>query len=149
MPGATVTIELEETPRTQTGDEKAHITLQPNPGERAIRIEEGVSGGEISRLYFAISTLITQNTTLLFDEIDANIGGETATLFGEKLRLLGQKTQIISITHFPQVARFADHHLKIHKSTEDSRTRTQITPLTPPMRQQELLRMLGGETAIL
>ncbi|GAB5411854.1 MAG: DNA repair protein RecN [Chlamydiales bacterium] len=144
MPGATVILELEKTPRAQTGDEKVHITLQPNPGERAIRIEEGVSGGEISRLYFALSTLITQNTTLLFDEIDANIGGETATLFGEKLRLLGQKTQIISITHFPQVARFADHHLKIHKSTHDCRTQTQITALSSRERQEELLRMLGG-----
>ncbi|MDX8431753.1 MAG: DNA repair protein RecN [Candidatus Algichlamydia australiensis] len=149
MPEAIVTIILEKSPRSATGDEKAHILLQANPGERAICINDGVSGGEISRLYFALATLINKKTSLLFDEIDANIGGETATLFGEKLHTLGRNAQVIAITHFPQVARFADHHLKILKKIIDNRTHTQIIPLSQEERQQELLRMLGGQAALL
>ncbi len=148
MAGAEVEIHLEKAERSTTGDEKAHFTLKANPGERAIRLEEGVSGGEISRLYFSLKTLLSkkeQLPTLLFDEIDANIGGETATLFGEKLQQLSEKEQIIAITHFPQVARFANHHLKIAKSTRQGRTHTQITPLASDERNQELLRMLGGQ----
>ena len=77
---------------------------------------------------------------MIFDEIDANIGGETATLVGQKLKAMGNQSQIIAITHFPQVARYADHHLQISKKEVNGRTLTEIHPLKSTEKETELLR---------
>ena len=82
---------------------------------------------------------------MVFDEIDANIGGKTASIVGEKLRLLGQHKQVIAITHFPQIAQHADHHLHVFKEEIDSRVQTKIIPLKDKDKKDELIRMVGGK----
>jgi DNA repair protein RecN (Recombination protein N) len=89
-----------------------------------------------------------QIPTMVFDEVDANIGGETAALLGERLRELGQKHQILCITHFPQVARAAHQHLKISKEEYEGRTLTRVDALEGDQRQEEIGRMLGGNLAL-
>lgn len=122
------------------------FSLAANPGEAPASLKEKTSGGELSRLLFAIKLLLKEAIpTLIFDEIDANIGGETATLFAKKLSALSSSRQILCITHFPQVARHADHHLLVAKSHQKGRTQVLINSLTPSQKEVELLRMLGGE----
>jgi DNA repair protein RecN (Recombination protein N) len=81
---------------------------------------------------------------LIFDEIDANVGGETAGIIGEKLKSLGTHRQVICITHFPQVASKADHHLRVYKVEKNGRTSSIIENLKNDERKKELTRMLGG-----
>ncbi|MCH9613636.1 MAG: DNA repair protein RecN [Chlamydiia bacterium] len=118
--------------------------LRANVGEKLVPIKERTSGGELSRLLFVIKVLLKESTpTLVLDELDANIGGETASLFGEKLRDLGKHRQILCITHFPQVAKHGKHHLCASKSTVNGRTIAQIKRLTDNERTAEIRRMLG------
>jgi DNA repair protein RecN (Recombination protein N) len=136
--------------RTHYGDDRIEFFLTPNVGEHRIPIKECASGGELSRLMLALQALLagkTQIPTLIFDEIDSNIGGETAVVVGEKLKGIGKKHQVICITHFPQVAKEAQHHLQIAKKELEGRTVTFVTLLDPKMRKQELMRMLGGKSA--
>ncbi|CUI17120.1 DNA repair protein recN [Candidatus Protochlamydia naegleriophila] len=135
--------------RTQYGDDKIEFFLQPNVGEHQIALKDGASGGEISRVLLALQTLLAgkeQTSTLIFDEVDANIGGETATIVGDKLKEIGLQHQVICITHFPQVANLAHHHIQISKVEKEGRTITQIQELDPASRQQELARMAGFKT---
>ncbi|MCB1116829.1 MAG: DNA repair protein RecN, partial [Chlamydiia bacterium] len=123
--------------------------LAANKGEAPASLKDQSSGGEVARYLFALKILLATRAglpTLIFDEIDANVGGETATLVGQKLKTLGKTTQVLAITHFPQVARFADHHLHIAKKEQGERTLTEISPLTSTEKDQELLRMLGGSS---
>jgi DNA repair protein RecN (Recombination protein N) len=106
------------------------------------------SGGEIARIYLALILVLNSEKigkTLVFDELDANIGGVTASFFGAKLKLLGKNRQIICITHFPQVASYASSHLLISKEIIGSGALTSIKTLNPNERKLELLRMVGGE----
>lgn len=133
--------------RSSKGDDRIEFMLQPNVGEHCMPVHECASGGELSRLMLALQVLLSgkkQTPTLIFDEIDANIGGETATIVGEKLRAIGAKHQVLCITHFPQVAKQAQHHFQIAKREVEGRTLTTITILDKVARQQELLRMVGG-----
>jgi len=94
----------------------------------------------------ALQTLLAgkeQTPTLIFDEIDANIGGETAFIVGQKLNEIGKKHQVLCITHFPQVAKQAGHHLQISKQEIDGRTITQVRALDKETKVEELERMLG------
>ncbi len=137
--------------RTTSGDDKVEFFLKPNKGEHQIALKEGVSGGEISRILLALQTLLAgreKTSTLLFDEVDANIGGETATIIGDKLREIGQQHQVICITHFPQVAAQAHHHLQVLKEEKEERTFTSVRNLDQISRQQELQRMAGGNTVL-
>ena len=87
-------------------------------GEKKIPIKDCASGGELSRVMLALQALLVGKEaipTLVFDEIDANVGGETASVVGEKLREIGTKHQVLCITHFPQVAKCAAHHIQIYK----------------------------------
>lgn len=139
-------IQLTPQKRTREGDERVEFYLCPNVGEHRIALKEGASGGEISRVLLALQTLLAgkeQIATLIFDEVDANIGGETATIVGDKLRNISQKHQVICITHFPQVASQADHHLQISKEEKEGRTVTLVQELGPISRQRELARMAG------
>lgn len=134
--------------RCRFGDDRIEFFLTPNIGEHRIPIKECASGGELSRVMLAVQTLLAgkaQIPTLIFDEIDSNIGGETASIVGEKLRRIGKQHQVICITHFPQVAKEAHHHLQISKMEQDGRTITVVTSLDAKMRKKELLRMLGGQ----
>lgn len=138
---------LSKQTRSRHGDDRIEFFLAPNVGEHRIPIKDCASGGELSRVMLALQTLLagkSQIPTLIFDEIDANIGGETAAIVGEKLRAIGENHQVICITHFPQVAKEAHHHLQISKKEKDGRTVTFVTLLDKKMRKEELTRMLGG-----
>ncbi len=151
MPQAKLKIQIQAGTRTLSGDDAILFWLAANPGESPGLVSEHSSGGELSRLLFAIKVaLADQNATptLIFDEIDANVGGTTATLIGEKLAELGSSRQVICITHFPQVASKAQTHFSVQKAQYQGRTTTQIKLLSSQEREQELLRMLGGQTTL-
>lgn len=119
--------------------------LRANVGEALAPVKDRSSGGELSRLLFILKVLLKESTpTLILDELDANIGGETAAIFGEKLKALGKHRQIVCITHFPQVAKQGSHHLRAAKRQHGGRTLATITELKGPKKAEELLRMLGG-----
>jgi DNA repair protein RecN (Recombination protein N) len=146
MPKAIFYIEVSSQKRSRTGDDKVEFLFAPNIGEKKISIKECASGGELSRLMLALQTLLAgkeQTPTLIFDEIDANIGGETAKVVGKKLHAIGLRHQVLCVTHFPQVAKCAQYHLQISKKEIEGRTMTQIEILNEKSRQKELARMVG------
>lgn len=132
--------------RSSLGDDRVEFFISPNIGEQEIPLRESASGGEISRVLLALHTLLADKgnrAALIFDEIDANIGGETAKIVGEKLKTIGANCQVICITHFPQVASQADHHLQTSKEEREGRTVTRIEILNRDSRERELSRMTG------
>ena len=151
MAGAEVIIEASPQTRQQSGDDLIQFFLKANQGELPGLVKEHSSGGELSRLLFAIKIALAEKNdtpTLIFDEIDANVGGKTASIIGEKLQELGKCRQVICITHFPQVASKSDHHFGVQKSEKDGRTLTEIKLLSKKEREQELLRMIGGVSIV-
>ena len=149
MSQSTFLIQVESQPRSVNGDDLVEFFFAPNVGEKTIAVRSCASGGELSRILLAIKVLLAdkeQITTLLFDEIDANIGGETATLIGEKLLELGEKHQLLCITHFPQVARAASTHILIEKVEIENRTITKTRLLDDQGRFDEWSRMSGEKT---
>ena len=146
MAKAEFNVKIDKQKRSREGDERIEFFLRPNIGECQIALKDSASGGEISRVLLAFQTLLAgkeKMATLIFDEVDANIGGETATIVGDKLREISQEHQVVCITHFPQVARQADCHLKIAKEEREGRTITLVQELDAPSRRQELARMAG------
>lgn len=121
-----------------------------NKGHAAYPLHKIASGGELSRISLAIQvTTMQANDTIpiiVFDEVDVGIGGATAQIVGRLLKQLGQNAQVLCVTHLPQVASQADHHLYISKVSKDDTTHTQITPLNQSARIKEIARMLGGIT---
>jgi len=152
MPSALFEVVLVNEARSSFGDEAVHFYLTPNRGESRVRIQDAASGGELARLSLALKcTMMDKNPvgTILFDEIDANIGGETATIVGKKLAQLGKSCQVLAVTHFSQVARIADSHFTIQKLEHEGRTTSHIRPLiSEAERHQELNRMQGNSVAI-
>ncbi len=148
FPHAKVVIELTPKELGPTGGDQVTFYLAANQGEAPASLSSRTSGGEVARFLFALKILLAEKgalPTLIFDEIDANVGGETATLVGQKLQALGKHVQVLAITHFPQVARSANHHLQIAKKEREGRTLTEIHLLEKSEREKELLRMLGGK----
>ena len=148
MPGARFYVRLSPCARNECGDERVDFLFSPNVGEVGGALKECASGGELSRLLLSLKTVLLGKepvATLVFDEIDAGIGGETATAVGKKIRRLAAAYQILCITHLPQVALLGEHHLRIVKSTVKGRTYTTIRSLQLADRQKELARMLGGK----
>lgn len=140
-------VEITPQKRARTGDDLVEFLFSPNVGEKKIPIKDCASGGELSRLMLALQALMAGKeaiSTLVFDEIDANIGGETASVIGEKLREIGQKHQVLCITHFPQVAQYACHHIQIFKQEKQGRTITSVAILDDSSKKKELVRMTGG-----
>jgi DNA repair protein RecN (Recombination protein N) len=122
--------------------------VQTNLGEDKKQIQKIVSGGELSRLMLAIRRVIADKGGIgvyLFDEIDAGLGGQTAFTVGKKLKSVATYNQVICITHVPQVACFADHHLSISKHSSKGRTVTEVHVLSEAGRKEEIARMLGAE----
>lgn len=133
---------------TRQGIDQVEFYFSPNPGEVPKPLAKIASGGELSRLMLAIKSLVlTQKDipTLLFDEVDAGIGGGVAEVVGQKLAALARHHQVLCITHLPQIAKYGQHHLRIVKSVTEGRTHTTITPLNAEARVEEIARMLGGE----
>lgn len=134
------------------GAETTDFLFGPNPGEPLKALRLIASSGELARVMLALkSALAKQDDTplLVFDEIDANVGGEIARAVGMKMRELGQEHQVIAITHFPQVAALANHHYLISKGVADGRTVSRLHEVADDARVAELMRMLGtsGPTA--
>jgi DNA repair protein RecN (Recombination protein N) len=132
---------------TLHGLESCNFLFGPNPGEPLHPLRQIASSGEISRVMLAVkSSLAEQDSTplMVFDEIDANVGGEIARAVGKKMALLGQLHQVIAITHFPQVAAIAAHHFVVEKEVSSGRTRSKLYPVEGEKRINELVRMLGG-----
>lgn len=147
MPQVDFQIDVTSQKRGRHGDDRVEFFLLPNVGERRISIKDCASGGELSRVMLSLQTVLSgidHILTLVFDEIDANIGGETAKVVGEKLKAIGKKQQVLCITHFPQVAKYADHHIQISKKVIGERTITLINVLDVSMREHELARMSGN-----
>ena len=129
------------------GGDSIQFLVQTNPGERAGTLGKIASGGELSRLMLALRQVIADRGGIgvyLFDEIDSGMGGKTAFEVGKKLKSVAHYNQVICITHLPQVASFADHHLVVRKKTQSKRTLTQIIELESEDRKEEIARMLGG-----
>jgi DNA repair protein RecN (Recombination protein N) len=115
-----------------------------NPGIAPIPLEECASGGEQSRLLLAIKTILAdENSCLVFDEIDSNVGGQTATILGQKLKKLAERRQVICVTHFVQVARQATDHFLVSKTTQKELAYTNVIKLSETEREIEYSRMLG------
>ena len=141
-----VKLEAHETPESG-GLECVEFEFGPNPGEPLKPLRQIASSGEISRVMLSVkSALADQDATplMVFDEIDANVGGEIARAVGEKMAHLGERHQVVAITHFPQVAAVAAHHFVVSKEVRDGRTCSQLVSVDSEERIEELVRMLGG-----
>jgi DNA repair protein RecN (Recombination protein N) len=134
--------ELRERDLTQSGLDEVTFLIRPNPGLPLAPVTETASGGELSRIALAIAA-VAGGETMVFDEIDAGIGGETAHRVAETLRRLAERAQVVTITHLPQIASVADRHFRVDKVPGDP-TRTRIAALGDGERRDELQRMLGG-----
>ncbi len=138
---------IDGVPLGSEGTEKAEFLLAPNPGEGFRTLAKTASGGELSRIFLALKTVLgtgREVQTCIFDEVDAGIGGGMAEIVGKKLSLLSRRKQVIAVTHLPQIASFADHHFVICKITEKGRTQTSVRSLKPEEREEEIARMLAG-----
>ena len=150
----------EEANWSPTGLDSVAYLIATNPGEPLNPIENIASGGELSRVMLALKASVEAGQTrtngngkpkrpilqrtLVFDEIDTGIGGRAAEAVGKKLKTLGAHNQVLCVTHLPQIASFADHHLLIEKHESAGRTRTTIRKLDPKERTEEIARMLSG-----
>lgn len=152
MPGSVFTVEiksLEETQLNENGLTELRFLFSANKGFPVREIKEVASGGELSRLMLCIKSLVAghqQLPTMIFDEIDSGISGETAMKVGEIMKKMSRNHQLISITHLPQIARTADLHLNIYKETISGRTFTRIRELSGEERIFEIAKMLSGST---
>jgi DNA repair protein RecN (Recombination protein N) len=147
---------LPETSWSARGMDEVEFFVSPNIGEDLRPLARIVSGGELSRIMLAVQTVTAAarragqasgaagGAGLIFDEVDAGIGGRTADVVGRALRSLGSAGQVLCITHLPQVAAYGDVHFAIEKHVAGGRTHTRVTRLTEAGRVEELARMLGG-----
>lgn len=136
---------------TAAGIDAGEFFLSPNVGEELRPLARIVSGGELSRVMLALKTLGARDgmagKTLIFDEVDAGIGGRVASVVGDKLAALGQRFQVLCITHLPQIAASGRTHYLIEKRVQGSRTVTSVTRLIAEDRVPEIARMMGGSAA--
>jgi DNA repair protein RecN (Recombination protein N) len=132
---------------TARGVDVAEFYVSPNPGEDVRPLARIVSGGELSRVMLALKTLATTDSpgkTLVFDEVDAGIGGRVADVVGQRLQALGGVFQVLCITHLPQIAACGQSHYRVAKAERGGRTHTTVEPLWGPSRVDELARMMAG-----
>jgi DNA repair protein RecN (Recombination protein N) len=133
---------------SSTGKDKVEFLISPNPGEPYKKLAQIASGGELSRIMLAIKSVLAESdniNSLIFDEVDAGIGGEVAIAVGERLKRLAQRKQVLCITHLATIAVQADNHIKVQKVIQADRTVTRVSPVTGSERQQEIARMLAGD----
>jgi DNA repair protein RecN (Recombination protein N) len=150
MPGGRFSIELHGTSSTDPhpqGLEQVEFLVSANPGQPLKALAKVASGGELSRISLAIQVITAQTSrvpTLVFDEVDVGIGGPTAEVVGQLLRRLGERGQVLTVTHLPQVAAQGHQHLFVHKARGDGETHTAVATLDSAGRIEEVARMLGG-----
>jgi len=150
MPGGRFCIELtpnEGNDLSPHGLEQIELLVSANPGQPLKGLAKVASGGELSRISLAIQVITAQTSripTLVFDEVDVGIGGPTAEIVGQLLRRLGDRGQVLTVTHLPQVAAQGHHHLFVHKVRQSDTTHTAVASLGKRERVEEVARMLGG-----
>jgi len=130
----------------QHGVDQIEFRVTANPGQPLRPLSKVASGGELSRLSLAVQVSVAARETrcMVFDEVDSGIGGAIAEIVGRELRSLGERGQVLCVTHLPQVASQGHHHLRVAKSNDGRTTRTSLTELAPTDRVEEIARMLGG-----
>ena len=149
MEGASFDVQLHARDASgPSGAERVEFLIAPNPGVPPTPLRETASGGELSRAMLALMTVADAGgaRTLVFDEVDAGIGGQTARAVGERLRALASARQVICITHLPQIASLAESHFRIAKEAGPDVARTSVEPLEGDKVVEELVRMLGADT---
>lgn len=151
MPDARFEVSFTETDLYEGGLERPQFSVSANAGEPTQPFAKVASGGELSRIALALRLLAaehggTEDRCLIFDEVDAGVGGSAARSIGRCLAELGRRTgaQVVVVTHLPQVAAASDHHLKVNKVTKGSRTSAEVVPLDGEERVEEISRMLAG-----
>ena len=145
-----VLIRVEPAPWSESGADAVEILISPNVGEEPKPLEKIASGGELSRVALALKTCTSKPSkstprTLVFDEVDAGVGGSAAESVGRRLKKLAGSSQVLCVTHLAQIAGFADHHYSVEKHTEKGRTIASVEELTLEERAKEIGRMLSGE----
>ncbi len=148
MPGGVFEIDLSarESPAPH-GTDDIEFLISANPGQTPMPLSKVASGGELARMSLAIQVIASDGSaipTMVFDEVDSGVGGGVAEMVGLRLAELGEKRQVLCVTHLPQVASLAHHHLRVSKVTDGNATRTGISELGQQERIEELARMLGG-----
>jgi len=131
-----------------TGKDQVEFMIAPNLGEPFKKLVQIASGGELSRIMLAIKTVLAESdhiNSLIFDEVDAGIGGEVAIAVGERLKGLAKSKQVLCITHLATIAVQADNQIKVEKITQADRTVTRVSSVTGPEQQEEIARMLAGD----
>jgi DNA repair protein RecN (Recombination protein N) len=142
------TIPGESLPATPSGFDAIEFIAQTNPGQLAQPLRKIASGGELSRIMLALKGILAGGdriSVLVFDEIDANVGGRLGSIIGNKLRGLAEHHQVLCITHLPQIASYADRHLTVRKEVVGKTTETKVRTMEGPERVQELAEMIGGQ----
>jgi DNA repair protein RecN (Recombination protein N) len=150
MEGSSFEVQIEpREARTRSGDERVEFLISPNAGVAPQALRETASGGESSRVMLALMTVASGggSRTLVFDEVDAGIGGQTARAVGEKLRRLSEGRQVLCITHLPQIASLAARHFSIEKEQAGEVARAEVAQLDGQRVVEELCRMLGADTS--
>jgi DNA repair protein RecN (Recombination protein N) len=160
MEKARLEIGVQPAPWSERGADRVEFLIAPNPGEAPKPLERIASGGELSRVALALKTVAQSNSkggqasacpsqaeapTLVFDEVDAGVGGSAAEAVGRRLKKLARDAQVICVTHLPQIAGFADHHYYVEKRSVRGRTIATVEELSGQSRTQEIGRMLSGE----
>ncbi len=158
MKKATFTLKITQEPGGDTldghkiglrGADRVEFLISPNPGEEPKSLARIASGGELSRIMLALKSILFEGDripTVVFDEVDAGIGGAVAEEVGKKLKRIAAKRQVFCITHLPQIASMADSHYGVSKSVKKDRTSTEVRLLDEKERVDEIARMLGGKT---
>ena len=149
MSGGRLEVDVAQSRNTepaQHGIDDIELRVSANPGQPPRALAKVASGGELSRLSLAVqvATSAQEMRCMVFDEVDSGIGGAVAEIVGRELRTLGERSQVLCVTHLPQVASQGHHHLRVTKLTDGKTTRTSLTVLSDQERIEELARMLGG-----
>jgi DNA repair protein RecN (Recombination protein N) len=148
MPHARFSIAWKDlVPGRASGVDLPELLISANPGEEPRPLERIASGGELSRIMLALRTVLAvdrTHKTLVFDEVDAGIGGKTAETVGQKIKELSARYQVLCVTHLAQIAAFADHQYRIEKEVTNGRSVTRVEPLKGEGRIDELARMMSG-----
>lgn len=137
----------DETALGPHGQDAIEFLISPNPGESVKPLHKIASGGELSRVMLAIRTILAdadRTPTVIFDEVDAGIGGGMGEVVGRKLWAASKRHQVLCVTHLPQIACFGDQHLLVQKRSLADRTETTVRALSAEERPREVARMLGG-----
>lgn len=148
LSNAALEFRIEETELNEFGMNEITLYFQPNKGMELKRIDKSASGGELSRLMLVIQYLLSSQQelpTLIFDEVDTGVSGEVATKIGVHMSKMGEKMQLIAITHLPQVASKGRQHIRVHKSEGEQGTKTYLTELNKEQRIEEIAKLMSGE----